>query len=723
MSHANDRILDDILNDDGIKQQFPGLNDVLAGDRDRRRLPDPGHGKTPGFVDEPPSGDGPPSDEPTPGPPSGKPTQSPEEFVRGILTAIQTHPEFKEARGQLSEAERGQLDGFLAGKSISDILQPHGRQIGAAQFEGPRFDLPASPASRRHFEALQDATLRTPQQALSHEGKSVDVQAADGAVFSNWGKTVLNTPRNTYVPTTVEDIQAIVRKAKNDRKRVRASGYRHTWTDMYSQNDHVLISMLDLGLVETLPNPESVQANQNYGNNEFKKIELAVQPDNPNRALVRLGAAVTNEDFRRWAVEHKEWTLPINVLMVEITIGGSNAPICHGAGITSQTLSDLVRQIEYVDANGEKQAVSDPKLLQAASGCFGLLGIVTHVTLELDKMTYAQLKPVRADLLLAIPPPAGYKFPNGSEELQQRLSKFSQAQLETARRQFIQSTESNYYSEWFWFPYQDQAFVNIWNNTSDSNGFVDYPNAVDTFLQWMAAWGGEVLNRSWLFRQLSADKQAYIMGTLAMTTMPSADVKTQLINGIHFRRGIQNMRVGDFEVEIPIPAETVGSNKRDWSLVQRAWWDGITAIYGDSTNVSARIALEMRITGGSSVVMAPQLGNNLGTASIEVITSMPAVQDPNGIWPAFKQHLADIWTSYTSPSGEKLNVRPHWAKEWEGINVDGKEWVTHIKENSHKDQIPEFKRLLGEIGSQQGWTLDDLQKTFSTPLLDRIIFE
>jgi hypothetical protein len=124
------------------------------------------------------------------------------------------------------------------------------------------------------------------------------------------------------------------------------------------------------------------------------------------------------------------------------------------------------------------------------------------------------------------------------------------------------------------------------------------------------------------------------------------------------------MRVGDFEVEIPIPADAVGSNKRDWSLVQRAWWDGITAIYGDSTNVSARIALEMRITGGSSVVMAPQLGNNLGTASIEVITSMPAVEDPNGIWLAFKQTLADIWTSYTGPGGEKLNVRPHWAKEW-----------------------------------------------------------
>lgn len=58
-----------------------------------------------------------------------------------------------------------------------------------------------------------------------------------------------------------------------------------------------------------------------------------------------------------------------------ITAGGANAPICHGAGITHDTLSDLVRQIEYVDANGDVQAISDPEKLKAAAGAFGLLGI------------------------------------------------------------------------------------------------------------------------------------------------------------------------------------------------------------------------------------------------------------------------------------------------------------------------------------------------------------
>jgi hypothetical protein len=58
-----------------------------------------------------------------------------------------------------------------------------------------------------------------------------------------------------------------------------------------------------------------------------------------------------------------------------------------------------------------------------------------------------------------------------------------------------------------------------------------------------------------------------------------------------------------------------------------------------------------------------------------------------------------------------------------GVEVGGMDWVTHIKETSNKDQISEFKRLLEKIGRTQNWTLDDLKNIFSTPLLDRIIFE
>lgn len=60
--------------------------------------------------------------------------------------------------------------------------------------------------------------------------------------------------------------------------------------------------------------------------------------------------------------------------MHRITFGGSNALMCHGGGIRHKTISDLVRRIEYVDANGEHQSVTDAIQLRAAAGSFGLLG-------------------------------------------------------------------------------------------------------------------------------------------------------------------------------------------------------------------------------------------------------------------------------------------------------------------------------------------------------------
>lgn len=80
----------------------------------------------------------------------------------------------------------------------------------------------------------------------------------------------------------------------------------------------MLVSMLDQKLVETLPNCTSLVKDQNYGDNYFKKIEfLGPDEKNPKKGLVRVGAAVTNEDFRRWCMKDGRWTLPLNVIMVE----------------------------------------------------------------------------------------------------------------------------------------------------------------------------------------------------------------------------------------------------------------------------------------------------------------------------------------------------------------------------------------------------------------------
>lgn len=125
---------------------------------------------------------------------------------------------------------------------------------------------------------------------------------------------------------------------------------------------------------------------------------------------------------------------------------------------------------------------------------------------------------------------------------------------------------------------------------------------------------------------------------------------------------IQNFPVRDVELEIPIPALESDPTKPDWSIVQRAWWDAITLVYADMMKTGAmRLTLEMRVMGPSDIIMAPQAGNKFGTASIEVLTNLAAGTD--GSWRPFVQTIVDAWSSYTV-NGKKLNVRPHWAKEW-----------------------------------------------------------
>lgn len=182
---------------------------------------------------------------------------------------------------------------------------------------------------------------------------------------------------------------------------------------------------------------------------------------------------------------------------------------------------------------------------------------------------------------------------------------------------------------------------------------------------------GQVITSNPIFEEFPGRWQAAILSTLGMVNLPPFKfseyeqketdiIKCALPNALHFRRGIQNMRVRDLEFQIPIPAKK-GKDEPDFDVVRKAWWDIINLCYKDD-DCPMRLTLEMRIMGGSDLIMAPQHGNRWGTASIEVLSIMDAVGDNE--WLPFLQRVADLWLSYKDADGALLNVRPHWAKEW-----------------------------------------------------------
>lgn len=76
------------------------------------------------------------------------------------------------------------------------------------------------------------------------EGDGTPMQFVEQVPFQNWGRTVSNVPALTVVPRTKAGVSALVRWASAKGYTVRAAGYRHSWSDVFSADGQVLVSML-----------------------------------------------------------------------------------------------------------------------------------------------------------------------------------------------------------------------------------------------------------------------------------------------------------------------------------------------------------------------------------------------------------------------------------------------------------------------------------------------
>lgn len=137
--------------------------------------------------------------------------------------------------------------------------------------------------------------------------------------FENWGQNVKNTPKYTFVPTTVLGLQNLIKYAKANNFRVRCSGYRHSWSATFSANNEILVSLLDLAQVNTIPDPLAIAADAPTNGNELMSIDILEKPAflSSGKNVVRVGAAVTNEAMRRWANKNKQTALDMDVILVE----------------------------------------------------------------------------------------------------------------------------------------------------------------------------------------------------------------------------------------------------------------------------------------------------------------------------------------------------------------------------------------------------------------------
>ena len=348
----------------------------------------------------------------------------------------------------------------------------------------------------------RDTIFKTKTKPFQDDPDIEEVIGADE--FRNWGKNISFRASYTLVVHTIEGVCKVVKWAAFEGRRVRVTGFRHSWrymatslipclqlikaftaSDVFAANGDVLIMFLPYDTLVDLPyqDPPPTFKTKLAGITAVPSVAGRSPP--PRHSFYKVMAGTTNEQFRQWCFDDRKFCLPLNVIMVEVcsyhssarprgvptctsflqvTFGGTNAPICHGSGLSTTTLSDLVVEVEYVDANGVVQTVNDPTELLAASGAFGLLGVVVSITLQLDEMGVTNMMPVKLPLPLAIPPPKDYAIPYEVQKIIED-KKITVAQLADAQKEFERRCEQDYYLEWFWFPYQADIWVNTWSST------------------------------------------------------------------------------------------------------------------------------------------------------------------------------------------------------------------------------------------------------------------
>jgi len=183
---------------------------------------------------------------------------------------------------------------------------------------------------------------------------------------TNWAGNLTYHTTNLFEPTTVAELQQIVR----DHPKLRPLGTRHSFNTI----------------------ADSTQAQISLAN--FKDITL-----DPQRKTVTVGAGVRYGDLAP-VIDAKGFALHNLASLPHISVAGATATGTHGSGIHNGNLSTSVRAIEFISADGSLHTLSrdlDWDTFPGAVVHLGCIGVVTSVTLDLEP-TFQVAQTVYLDL-------------------------------------------------------------------------------------------------------------------------------------------------------------------------------------------------------------------------------------------------------------------------------------------------------------------------------------
>jgi FAD/FMN-containing dehydrogenase len=167
------------------------------------------------------------------------------------------------------------------------------------------------------------------------------------------------------LPSSLEDVQSLVRAAHKDRKVISVAGGRHAMGGQQFGTDTLLIDIRKLSRVVNLDSKNGIM-----------EVEAGIEwPE-----LVDGYLALQNGDGRTWGIAQKQTGAD------RLTMAGTISANAHGRGLKMKPFVSNVESFVLVDATGTAHVCSrteNAELFRLVHGGYGLFGIVTSLQLRL----------------------------------------------------------------------------------------------------------------------------------------------------------------------------------------------------------------------------------------------------------------------------------------------------------------------------------------------------
>lgn len=175
--------------------------------------------------------------------------------------------------------------------------------------------------------------------------------------WTNWSQNVTASPEYFYQPKSIEEVQAIVKKASEEGKTIRIVGSSHSFTPLCA-NDEIMLDIVHLsGIVEV--------------HKEEKQITFYAGTDVKTAGRLCLENGLAQENLGDYD---------------EQTLAGATSTGTHGTGATLTGIANQIVAFWIVTADGNLVECSrdkNPEIFEGGRVAMGSLGVLVKVKLQL----------------------------------------------------------------------------------------------------------------------------------------------------------------------------------------------------------------------------------------------------------------------------------------------------------------------------------------------------